>query len=146
MERARFINLVRQALRDVPPPFKDQLRQIDIVVKRRPGPADLRDADLAPDESMYGFYRGVPLTERDGGYQMVAPDIIDIYQEPLEEDSPLLGMDNVILTSHSVAWTVELFRDMGRMDCEGALAVQRGETPLHVVNRDVLARLCRRGR
>jgi predicted Zn-dependent protease with MMP-like domain len=88
LERARFINLVRQALRDVPPPFKDQLRQIDIVVKRRPGPADLLDADLAPDESMYGFYRGVPLTERDGGYQMVAPDIIDIYQEPLEEDFP----------------------------------------------------------
>ncbi len=88
MERARFISLVRQALRDVPPPFKDQLRQIDIVVKRRPGPDDLRDADLAPGESMYGFYRGVPLTERDGGYQMVAPDIIDIYQEPLEEDFP----------------------------------------------------------
>jgi predicted Zn-dependent protease with MMP-like domain len=88
VERARFIILVRQALRDVPPPFKDHLRQIDIVVKRRPGPADLLDADLAPDESMYGFYRGVPLTERDGGYQMVSPDIIDIYQEPLEDDFP----------------------------------------------------------
>jgi phosphoglycerate dehydrogenase-like enzyme len=51
-----------------------------------------------------------------------------------------MALDNVILTSHSVAWTVELFRDMGRMDCEGALAVQRGEAPLHVVNRDVLER------
>ena len=29
---------------------------------------------------------------------------------------------------------------MGRMDCEGALAVKRGEVPLHVVNRDVLER------
>ena len=86
MERARFINLVRQALRDVPPPFKEHLRKIDIVVKSRPSRSDLRDADLDPDESMYGFYRGVPLTERDGGYQMVAPDVIDIYQEPLEED------------------------------------------------------------
>jgi predicted Zn-dependent protease with MMP-like domain len=88
LERARFISLIHQALRDVPPPFKDQLREIDIVVKRHPTPADLRDADLAPDESMYGLYRGVPLTERDGGYQMVAPDVIDIYQEPLEEDFP----------------------------------------------------------
>jgi len=66
---------------------------------------------------------------------------LDVFEkEPLEADSPLLSMDNVILTSHSVAWTVELFRDMGRMDCEGALAVQRGEAPLHVVNRDVLTR------
>ena len=88
MERARFIGLVRQSLRDVPPPFKDHLRQIDIVVKSRPTRADLLDADLGPGDSMYGFYRGIPLTERDGGYQMVAPDIIDIYQVPLEEDFP----------------------------------------------------------
>jgi hypothetical protein len=46
----------------------------------------------------------------------------------------------VILTSHSVAWTEELFRDMGRIDCEGALAVQRGQIPKNVVNRDVLTR------
>jgi phosphoglycerate dehydrogenase-like enzyme len=66
---------------------------------------------------------------------------LDVFEkEPLESDSRLMTLDNVILTSHSVAWTVELFRDMGRMDCEGALAVQRGEPPLHVVNRDVLDR------
>ncbi len=86
MERARFIALVRQALKDVPPPFKQHLREIDIVVKRRPTASDLREAGLRGDESMYGFYRGIPLTERDGGYNLVAPDIIDIYQEPLEED------------------------------------------------------------
>ena len=88
MERARFIAHVRQALRGVPPPFKEHLRQVDIVVKRRPSPSDLADADLAPGESMYGFYRGIPLTERDGSYNLVAPDVIDIYQEPLEEDFP----------------------------------------------------------
>ncbi len=88
MERDRFISLIRQALRDVPPPFKEHLRQIDIVVKRRPSRADLREAELAADESMYGLYRGIPLTERDGGYNLVAPDVIHIYQEPLEEDFP----------------------------------------------------------
>ena len=86
MDRATFIGLVRRALRDVPSPFAEHLRQVDIVVTRRPSRADLEDAGLAPDESMYGFYRGVPLTERDGGYNMVAPDVIHIYQEPLEED------------------------------------------------------------
>lgn len=88
MERARFISLIRQALRDVPPPFKEHLRQIDIVVKRRPSRADMREAELDPDESMYGFYRGIPLTERDSGYNLVAPDVIHIYQEPLEDDFP----------------------------------------------------------
>jgi len=64
---------------------------------------------------------------------------LDVFEkEPLSADSPLTKMDNVILTSHSIAWTEELFRDMGRIDCEGALAVYRGEAPRNVVNRNVL--------
>lgn len=88
MQRVDFIRIVRRSLRDVPSPFKERLREIDIVVKRRPTRTDLADAGLPPGESMYGFYRGVPLTERDSGYNLVAPDVIDIYQDPLEEDFP----------------------------------------------------------
>lgn len=66
---------------------------------------------------------------------------LDVFEkEPLDPDSPLLRLDNVILTSHSVCWTEEGFRDMGRIDCEGALAVSRGEPPLNVVNPEVLER------
>jgi phosphoglycerate dehydrogenase-like enzyme len=66
---------------------------------------------------------------------------LDVFEhEPLTADSPLTKLDNVILTSHSVAWTEELFRDMGRIDCEGALAVYRGYAPHHVVNPKVLER------
>ena len=64
---------------------------------------------------------------------------LDVFEkEPLSPDSPLATMENVILTSHSIAWTEELFRDMGRIDCQGALAVYRGEAPDHVVNPRVL--------
>lgn len=70
----------------MPPPFRERLRDVDIVVKRRPSASALEEADLAPDEDMYGFYRGVPLTERDSGYNLVAPDIIEIYQDALEAD------------------------------------------------------------
>jgi phosphoglycerate dehydrogenase-like enzyme len=65
---------------------------------------------------------------------------LDVFEkEPLSPDSPLATMENVILTSHSIAWTEELFRDMGRIDCQGALAVYRGEAPDHVVNPRVLS-------
>lgn len=69
----------------------------------------------------------------------IAGAALDVFEsEPLSADSPLAKMENVILTSHSIAWTEELFRDMGRIDCEGALAVYRGQAPPHVVNREVL--------
>lgn len=70
----------------------------------------------------------------------IAGAALDVFErEPLSPDSPLVSMPNVILSSHSVAWTEELFRDMGRIDCEGALAIHRGEVPPHIVNRDVIA-------
>ncbi|MEO8658796.1 MAG: NAD(P)-dependent oxidoreductase [Bryobacteraceae bacterium] len=71
----------------------------------------------------------------------IAGAALDVFAaEPLPTDSPLCTLENVILTSHSVGWTEELFRDMGRIDCEGVLAVSRGEAPANVVNREVLDR------
>ena len=70
----------------------------------------------------------------------IAGAALDVFEkEPLSAASPLAAMENVILTSHSVAWTEELFRDMGRIDCQGALAIYRGEVPEHVVNPQVLS-------
>ena len=70
----------------------------------------------------------------------IAGAALDVFEkEPLSASSPLVAMENVILTSHSIAWTEELFRDMGRIDCQGALAIHRGEVPEHVVNPQVLS-------
>ena len=87
MPQARFLRLVRRALAGLPPPFRERLSNIDIVVKRRPGLDDLRQAGLPPGEMPYGFYSGVPLTQRDN-YSLVLPDKITIFQEPLEHDFP----------------------------------------------------------
>jgi phosphoglycerate dehydrogenase-like enzyme len=71
----------------------------------------------------------------------IAGAALDVFEkEPLSADSALPGLDNVILTSHSIGWTEELFRDMGRIDCEGALAVMQGHPPANVVNPEVLGR------
>jgi D-3-phosphoglycerate dehydrogenase len=78
------------------------------------------------------------LALQEGWIRAAALDVFE--KEPLDPSSPLLAMENVILTSHSVGWTEELFRDMGRIDCEGALAVRAGKPPANVVNAEVLER------
>lgn len=66
---------------------------------------------------------------------------LDVFeQEPLAADSPLRALDHTILSSHSLCWTEELFRDMGREAVSGAVAILEGRAPENVVNREVLER------
>lgn len=88
MERARFLRLVRRALEGLPPEYRARLENVDVVVRPRMTAAERRDAGLAPGEELYGLYQGIPLTERMSDYGLVLPDVITIYQQPLEEDFP----------------------------------------------------------
>ena len=38
-------------------------------------------------------------------------------------------LDNVLLAPHSIAWTDELFRDIGRAVCQGMLDLSLGQSP-----------------
>jgi len=64
---------------------------------------------------------------------------LDVFaQEPVGADNPLLAMDNVIVTPHSLCWTDELFRNNAESAFRSIVAVATGRTPTFVVNRDVL--------
>ncbi|MXZ00146.1 hydroxyacid dehydrogenase, partial [Candidatus Poribacteria bacterium] len=65
---------------------------------------------------------------------------LDVFQqEPIREDDPLLNLDNVIVTPHSICWTDECFEGNGRSACESIIRVASGQIPTYVVNRDVIA-------
>lgn len=86
MRLRRFEELIRRAVEDIPDEFLAIMEQgnVDIQARRRPTKLQLRDAGLGPDETLLGLYEGVPLTDR-GGFDPALPDVITIFQYPIEE-------------------------------------------------------------
>ena len=74
---------------------------------------------------------------RDGRVWAAGLDVTE--EEPLSADSPLLGLDNVILTPHVAANSPEASVDVYRLICEIAAAVVQGKVPPFVVNPEVLS-------
>lgn len=88
MRPSRFDRILAGAITALPSEFRDALDDLAIVVEGWP-PDDLLDDLGVPDEgTIYGFYQGTPLPERSVGDPYRLPDVISIYQGPLEEDFP----------------------------------------------------------
>jgi predicted Zn-dependent protease with MMP-like domain len=84
MRRAQFEALVRDAIEGIPEFFLDIMTNVDFQVRRWPLKRHL--VDLEPDETLLGLYEGFPITEGFDG-NMAQPDIITIFQGPIEEIS-----------------------------------------------------------
>jgi len=64
---------------------------------------------------------------------------LDVFEhEPVAAGDPLLALDNVIVTPHSLGATDQWFRGCGESAIRSILAVAAGELPDHIVNRAVL--------
>jgi predicted Zn-dependent protease with MMP-like domain len=83
----RFDRLVDRAVASIPEPFRSALDGIALVIADEPTPDQLRENGLAPDETLYGLYEGVPLDEW-GGDSVPVPTRILVFRLPLEEDYP----------------------------------------------------------
>jgi D-3-phosphoglycerate dehydrogenase / 2-oxoglutarate reductase len=62
-------------------------------------------------------------------------------EEPIDPASPLLRMEQVIVTPHAAWYSEEGRSDLKRRAAEEAVRVLRGERPRHCVNPEVLGRL-----
>jgi phosphoglycerate dehydrogenase-like enzyme len=60
--------------------------------------------------------------------------------EPVVRPHRFGELDNVLLAPHSIAWTDELFRDIGRSVCQGMVDLSLGKVPRGVVNPEVFDR------
>jgi phosphoglycerate dehydrogenase-like enzyme len=61
-------------------------------------------------------------------------------QEPVLAPSRFADLDNVLLAPHSIAWTDELFRDIGRAACRVMVDLSLGRQPHGVLNPELFER------
>ncbi len=84
-ETLDFYELVERSLEGLPPELSALLENVAIVVDEWPDYSTPLVAE-DPEDTLYGLYEGVPLTERGWGYSGVLPDKITIFRGPLERD------------------------------------------------------------
>jgi len=82
-----FDRLVDRAIAGIPAPFRAALDSVAVVIADEPTREQLRENGLGPDETLYGLYEGVPLSEY-GGDWIPIPNRILLFRLPLEEDFP----------------------------------------------------------
>ena len=87
MTRRQFEALVDKALRKLPKTFRQRISNIAVVVEDWADAETLAEMGIEPPDTLYGLYRGIDLTRRDSSYGNVMPDVITIYQGPIEEDA-----------------------------------------------------------
>ncbi|MCU1574515.1 MAG: hypothetical protein JWO93_2597 [Micrococcaceae bacterium] len=63
---------------------------------------------------------------------------LDVFDpEPLHPEDELFGMDNVVLTPHSLCWTADFTRDVSASALQAITDVAAGRRPEHVLNPEV---------
>ena len=97
---------------------------------------------MKPDSYLINTARGGIVAE-EALYEVlaggrIAGAALDCFaEEPVVTPHRFAELANVLLAPHCIAWTEELFRDIGRVTCKGMLDLSVGRVPRGVVNPEV---------
>lgn len=84
MTRARFQELVADAIEEIPEPFRSHLDSVAVVIEDEPSAEMMREMGMHPSrDTLFGLYEGTPLSERTGDDTLALPDRITIFYRPL---------------------------------------------------------------
>ena len=82
MSEAAFRDLVADALDSLPQDVTELMDNVEVVVEDEPPAESL--APLPRGSTLFGEYRGFPLTARGVNYEGALPDKISIFKGPIE--------------------------------------------------------------
>jgi predicted Zn-dependent protease with MMP-like domain len=90
MDRKAFERLISDAMRELPEEFREKLQNVVVIVEDYASEELMEQMELSSDETLFGLYEGIPLTERGYFDAPLHPDRILIFQRAIEDecDSP----------------------------------------------------------
>ena len=84
MEKEKFERLAEEALAKIPKKFKKYINNLAVMVEEKPSREIFERTGSLPLSSILGHYHGVPFKHRGPFYGNIPPDVIVIYQKPIE--------------------------------------------------------------
>ena len=83
MSDEAFANLISRAMDELPQRFIEHLDNVAITYEDNPSPEQLTKQGVREGQLLLGLYEGIPLTKRGAGYNLVLPDKITIFKNPI---------------------------------------------------------------
>ena len=80
---SQFEALVAEGIDRIPEDYARHIENLAFVVEDEPTAEQRRKMGLRPHQTLFGLYEGIPLTKRGSGYNLVLPDKITIFKNPI---------------------------------------------------------------
>ena len=84
VHRERFEEMLVDAIDRLPDEFRTRIANVDFAVEDFARADDYDRTGTSRNAMILGVYRGVPLNRRGSGYNMILPDTIVLFQQPLQ--------------------------------------------------------------
>jgi predicted Zn-dependent protease with MMP-like domain len=85
-----FQEIVNSALETLPGEHVKNIKNVAILYEEEPSEAQRQEFKLRADQTLFGLYEGVPLSQRQGTVRIL-PDKITLFKGPLERSSESLA-------------------------------------------------------
>lgn len=84
----QFDAMISRAMDELPEQYITGLNNVLVTFEDVPSAEQLQKQRLGPGQTLFGLYEGIPLTKRGAGYNMVLPDRITLFKNPMVRVAP----------------------------------------------------------
>lgn len=78
-----FDEIVSSVMDELPQEYISNMKNVSVVIADDPTEDQRIKLNLRCHESLFGLYEGIPQTKRGAGYNLVLPDKITLFKNPL---------------------------------------------------------------